>query len=115
MKLLENEDAAELLKTISDKNVRLILAFQFTDPGKAFTASSVAAKVGITEEEAKSALEKLVDCNLTMAMDVDAGLEETLRIYQAYGTYKMPLILFPLFALADRLAHYRESWCGFRA
>ena len=115
LKLLENEDAAELLKTILDKNVRLILAYQFTDLGKAFTASSVAAKVGITEEEAKSALEKLVDCNLTMAREVDTGLEETLRIYQAWGTYKMPLILFPLFALADRLAHYRESWCGFRA
>lgn len=115
LKLLENEDAAELLKTISDKNVRLILAYQFTDPGKAFTASSVAAKVGITEEEAKSALEKLVDRNLTMARDVDAGLEETLRIYQAWGTYKMPLILFPFFALADRLAHYRENWYGLRA
>ncbi len=114
LKLLENEDAAELLKTLSDKNVRLVLAYQFTNPEKAFTASSVAAKVGISEEEAKDALEKLFDCNMTAASDIDAGLEETLRIYQAFGAYKMPLLLFPLLSLTDRLAHFRENWCGFR-
>ena len=103
------------MKVLSDKNVRLVLAYQFANPEKAFTASSVAAKVGISEEEAKAALEKLLDCNLTMARDVDAGVEETLRIYQAFGTYKMPLLLFPIFSLADRLVHYQESWCGFRA
>lgn len=62
LKLLENEDAAELLKMLSDKNVRLVLAYQFENPEKAFTASSAAAKVGISEEEAKAALEKLFDC-----------------------------------------------------
>ena len=103
------------MKVLSDKNVRLVLAYQFANPEKAFTASSVAAKVGISEEEAKAALEKLLDCNLTMARDVDAGVEETLRIYQAFGTYKMPLLLFPIFSLTDRLVHYQESWCGFRA
>ena len=94
--------------------MRLVLAYQFENPEKAFTASSAAAKVGISEEEAKAALEKLFDCNLTMARDVDAGVEETLRIYQAFGTYKMPLLLFPLLSLADRLAHFRENWYGFR-
>ena len=114
LRLLENEETAELLKVISDKNVRLVLAYQYANPKKTFTASSVAAKIGISEEEAKAALEKLFDCNLTMARDVDTGVEETLRIYQAFGTYKMPLLLFPLLSLADRLTHYRESWCGFR-
>lgn len=114
LKLLENEDAAELLKMLSDKNVRLVLAYQFENPEKAFTASSVAAKVGISEEEAKDALEKLFECNMTTARDIDARLEEMLRIYQAWGTYKMPLLLFPLLSLADRLAHFRENWYGFR-
>ena len=62
LKLLENEEAAGFLKVLSDKNVRLVLAYQFANPEKAFTASSVAAKVGISEEEAKAALEKLLDC-----------------------------------------------------
>ena len=114
LRLLENEETAELLKVISDKNVRLVLAYQYANPKKTFTASSVAAKIGISEEEAKAALEKLFDCNLTMARDVDTGVEETLRIYQAFGTYKMPLLLFPLLSLADRLAHFRENWYGFR-
>lgn len=114
MGLLENEDTAAFLKIISDKNVRLVLAYQFENPEKAFTASSVAAKVGISEEEAKGALEKLFECNMTTARDVDAGLEEMLRIYQAWGAYKMPLLLFPLLSLADRLAHFRENWYGFR-
>ena len=34
--------------------------------------------------------------------------------YQAWGTYKMPLLLFPLLSLADRLVHFRENWYGFR-
>ena len=50
-----------------------------------------------------------------MVKNVDAGFEEMLKIYQAFGTYKLPLLLFPLFSLADRLAHYRDSWCGFKA
>lgn len=33
LKLLENEEAAALLKIISDKNVRLVLACQFTNSG----------------------------------------------------------------------------------
>ncbi len=115
LRLLENEETAELLKVISDKNVRLVLAYQYANPKKTFTASSAAAKIGISEKEAKAALEKLFDCNLTMARDVDTGVEETLRIYQAFGTYKMPLLLFPIFSLTDRLVHYQESWCGFRA
>ena len=115
LKLLENEETAEFLKMLSDKNVRLVLAYQFENPEKAFTASSVAAKVGISEEEAKVALEKLFECNMTTAKDADVGSEEMLRIYQAFGAYKMPLLLFPLLSLADRLAHFRENWCGFRA
>ena len=115
MKLLESEEAAELLRVISDKNVRLVLAYQFMNRYNAFTAASVAAKVGISEEEAKIALEKLAFCNLTMVKNVDAGFEEMLKIYQAFGTYKLPLLLFPLFSLADRLANYRDSWCGFKA
>ena len=87
LRLLENEETAELLKVISDKNVRLVLAYQYANPKKTFTASSVAAKIGISEEEAKAALEKLFDCNLTMARDVDTGVEETLRIYQASNVF----------------------------
>lgn len=115
LKLLESEEAAELLRIISDKNVRLVLSYQFMNRYNAFTAASVAAKVGISEEEAKIALEKLAFCNLTMVKNVDAGFEEMLKIYQAFGTYKLPLLLFPLFSLADRLANYRDSWCGFKA
>lgn len=114
LKLLESEGAAMFLEMLSDKNVRRVLAYQFSDPEKAFTAASAAAKIGISEEDAKAALEKSVTCGLTTAQDVDAGAEETLRIYQTWGNYKMPLLVFPLLSLADRLAHYRERWAGFR-
>lgn len=114
MGLLENEDTAAFLKIISDKNVRLVLAYQFLHPEKTFTASSVAAKVGISEQEAKKALEQLYSCNLTMAQDVDTDAEAVVRIYQAWGAYKVSLLLLPLFSLADRLVHYRDIWHGFR-
>jgi len=114
LKLLESEGAAMFLEMLSDKNVRRVLAYQFSNPEKAFTAASVAAKIGISEEDAKAALEKSVACGLTTAQDVDAGAEETLRIYQAWGNYKMLLLVFPILSLADRIAHYRERWAGFR-
>ena len=69
---------------------------------------------GSKYNDLKDALEKLFECNMTTARDIDARLEEMLRIYQAWGTYKMPLLLFPLLSLADRLAHFRENWYGFR-
>ena len=103
-----------LLQMLSDKNVRLMLAYQYVNSQKAFTAASFAANAGISEEEAKAAIEKSVTCGLTTAQDVDAGAEESLRIYQAWGDYKMMLLVFPLLSLADRLAHYRERWAGFR-
>lgn len=114
LKLLESEGAAMLLQILSDKNVRLMLAYQYVNSQKAFTAASFAANAGISEEEAKAAIEKSVTCGLTTAQDVDAGAEESLRIYQAWGDYKMMLLVFPLLSLADRLAHYRERWAGFR-
>ena len=114
-KLLEDEKAAGLLKAVSDKNVRLVLAYQCKHSEQTFTAASVAAKTGITEEEAQNALEKLCDYNFSTAMNVDVGSEETLRVYHAYGTHKMLLILYPLLSLAGSLANYRESWCGLRA
>lgn len=114
MGLLENEDTAAFLKIISDKNVRLVFAYLFMHPEKTFTASSVAAKVGISEQEAAAALEQLYSCNLTVAQDVDAGAESMLRIYQAWGAYKVSLLLLPLLSLADRLVHYRDSWYGLR-
>ena len=89
LKLLESEGAAMLLQMLSDKNVRLMLAYQYVNSQKAFTAASFAANAGISEEEAKAAIEKSVTCGLTTAQDVDAGAEESLRIYQAWGDYKM--------------------------
>ena len=44
---------------VLDKNIRLVLAYQCKHNEQTFTAASVAAKAGISEEEAKNALEKL--------------------------------------------------------
>lgn len=115
IKLLEDEKVAELLKAVSNKSIRLVLAYQCRHSEQTFTAASVAAKAGISEEEAQNALEELCHYNFTTAMDVDVGSGETLRVYHAYGTHKMLLILYPLLSLAESLANYRESWCGFRA
>ena len=115
IRLLEDEKAAELLRTVSDKHVRLVLQYQCKNAEQSFTAPSVAAKTGISEEEAENALEKLCRYNFTSATDVEIGSEGTLRVYHAYGTHKMLLLLYPLLSLAERLADYRESWCFLRA
>ena len=76
--------------------------------------ASVSAKIGIAEEDARDALEKLCDYTLTAAMNVDVGGGETLRVYRAYGLHKLPLLLYPLLSLAGQLADFHEAWHGLR-
>ena len=84
------------------------------DNGQTFTAASLSAKLGISEEDTKDALEKLCSYTLTAAMNVDIGGGETLRVYQPYAMYKLPLLVYPILTLAGQLADFHESWYGLR-
>ena len=83
VQLLEKEGIGAFLQALSEENVRRVLAYQCRNPEQTFTAASVSAKIGIAEEDARDALEKLCDYTLTAAMNVDVGGGETLRVYRA--------------------------------
>lgn len=114
VQLLEKEGIGAFLQVLSEENVRRVLAYQCRNPEQTFTAASVSAKIGIAEEDARDALEKLCDYTLTAAMNVDVGGGETLRVYRAYGLHKLPLLLYPLLTLAGQLADFHEAWHGLR-
>ena len=114
VKLLEEEKIGMFLRVLSEENVRRVLAYQCRNPEQTFTAASVSAKIGIAEEDARDALEKLCDYTLSAAMNVDVGGGETLRVYQACGLHKLPLLLYPLFSIAGQLADFHEAWHGLR-
>ena len=114
VQLLEKEGIGAFLQVLSEENVRRVLAYQCRNPEQTFTVASVSAKIGIAEEDARDALEKLCDYTLTAAMNVDVGGGETLRVYRAYGLHKLPLLLYPLLSLAGQLADFQEAWHGLR-
>lgn len=114
LKLLDDEKAAKFLQVLSDRNVRMLLKYQLQQCAHAFTAASASTQTGISETDAKEALEKLTGYNLTFAQDVDVGAGEKLRVYQVFAIYKMPLLVYPLLTLAKKLSDFRDSWYGFR-
>lgn len=58
--LLHDKVSADLLEALSDTTFRKIMEYQLCNSGIAFTAPSIAKKLGIDTGEAKTALEKLV-------------------------------------------------------
>ena len=115
LSLLENENTADFLAALADKAVRAVLSYMVQNPGRAFTASSAAAKTGLPETDVAEALEKLVKYQLSSGNNVDVGSDETLRVYQMYGVHKMHLMVYPLLYLAQRMAEFQETWFGLRA
>ena len=114
VKLLADTGIGAFLQVLAEENVRRVLAYEGTCNGQTLTAASLSAKLGISEEDTKDALEKLCSYTLTAAMNVDIGGGETLRVYQPYAMYKLPLLVYPILTLAGQLADFHESWYGLR-
>lgn len=112
--LLENEKAAALLSALADTDVRKIMKYQLENSSTSYTVSSVSAKCNLKEENTKLALGKMVEYGFTAKQTVDLGNGEQVDIYHLYAEHKMPLLVYPLFCLAERLSDYHESWIGFR-
>lgn len=110
--LLHNDSAAEMLSTLNDMTVRKIMEYQFCNSGVAFTAASVATKLGIETSDTEKSLGKLVKFAFTSCREVDTG-DSKIQIYGVYGGHKM-LLVYSILRLAARLADYQENYRGFR-
>ncbi len=113
--LLGNEDAGDFLRTLADPDVRKILRYLQENRGFACTASSACLKCGISEENARKALEALVRYNLSSKQTVDMATGEQIDIYSHWGDHKLTLLIYPLLTLAERLSDFQENWYGFRS
>lgn len=118
-KLLCSEGAVEFLSALADPDMRLILKYQLKNGGTSYTSSSVAAKCGIAEENAERALDLMVKYGLASKTTVDigtsdAGVAEKLDIYSHRADHKLPLLIYPILSLAEKLSDFKENWRGFR-
>ena len=111
--LLEDENATELLKVLSDPMVCKVLLYLLKHSNAAVTAASVAAKCGLAEEEAGEALTRLWNHNFTTCQSVDMG-NEPLKVYHVFGGHKM-LLVYAILSLSKTLSEYQESYHGLRA
>ena len=114
LQLLENEGAAELLLTLADATVRKLMKYQLENEGVSYTVASVSVKCGLCESDVKLALDRMVKYEFVIKQTVDLGSDETLDVYYPTGTHKMPLLVYPLLCLAERLSCFQESWYGFQ-
>ncbi len=113
--LLNSDGAAEFLNALSNSDLRTILKYQLENRGVSYTASSVAAKCGIAEENAKRALDLMVKYALARKDTVDMGTGERIDIYSHFGDHKLTLLIYPILSLAEQLSDFKENWCGFRS
>lgn len=118
-KLLCSDGAAGFLSALTNPDVRLIMKYQLKNGGTSYTSSSVAAKSGITEENAERALDLMVKYRLVERTTVDigvsdAGAGERLDIYSPRANHKLPLLIYPILSLAEKLSDFKENWRGFR-
>lgn len=113
--LLGKENAADFLYTLANTDVCKIMQYQLENRGVTYTISSVSAKCGIQEENAKRALESMVKYSLSRKQMVDMGTGERIDIYSHCGDHKFPLLIYPLLSLAEKLSDFKKNWCGFRS
>lgn len=113
--LLGRENAADFLYMLANPDVRKIMKYQLENRGVTYTLSSVCAKCGIQEENAKTALEWMVKYSLSRKQMLDMGTGERIDIYSHWGDHKFPLLIYPLLSLAEKLSDFKENWCGFRS
>ena len=113
--LLNSEGAAGFLNALSSPDLRTILKYQLENRGVSYTASSVAVKCGIAEENAKRALDLMVKYAIARKDTVDMGTGERIDIYSHFGDHKLTLLIYPILSLAEQLSDFKENWCGFRA
>ena len=111
----DRENAADFLYMLANPDVRKIMKYQLENRGVTYTLSSVSAKCGIQEENAKTALEWMVKYSLSRKQMVDMGTGERIDIYSHWGDHKFPLLIYPLLSLAEKLSDFKENWCGFRS
>lgn len=111
-KLLESEDAAQLLTALSDEAFRKILLYQGQDAGKSYTLSSVARLCGLDETDARRAVGLLQKYSLVVEHTLDMK-DRAISVYTSNGGHKM-LLLYTILLLAQRLADYHEHYRGFR-
>ena len=114
-KLFSNENAADFLQFLANPNVRKILKHQLENGGVSYTVSSVSLKCGIKEEDAKEALESMINYSLSRKQVVEMDTGERIDIYSHCGDHKLPLLIYPLLSLAEKLSNFKESWCGLRS
>ncbi len=114
-KLFSNENAADFLQFLANPNVRKILKHQLENRGVSYTVSSVSLKCGIKEEDAKEALESMINYSLSRKQVVEMDTGERIDIYSHCGDHKLPLLIYPLLSLAEKLSNFKESWCGLRS
>lgn len=100
--LLDDEAAANMLRAFASPAFRRILKWQLSNR-RAYTASSVAAQCGLTEQETQEALRDLTALKFTVCSEVETGAE-TLRIYSACGGHMIPILVLPMLSLAKRMA-----------
>ena len=113
--LLSNENAADFLKFLANTNVRKILKYQLENLSTSYTVSSVSVKCGIKEEDAKEALEWMIKYSLSRKQELEMDTGERINIYSHCGDHKLPLLIYPLISLAEKLSDFKENWCGLRS
>lgn len=111
-KLLESEDAAQLLAALSDEAFRKILLYQGQDAGKSYTLSPVARLCGLDETDARRAVGLLQKYSLVVEHTLDMK-DRAISVYTSNCGHKM-LLLYTILLLAQRLADYHEHYWGFR-
>ena len=114
---LRDDEIRAYLSMLTDENVCKILACM-AENAKSFTAASIAAKCGMTANEATIALEILKKHVLVASRTVDLG-DETVTVWEKYAFHKI-LFIYSIMALAKKAAsredhyycfHGDYTWC----
>lgn len=109
-----NEDAAAFLQVLANPDVRKIMKYQFENRSVSYTVSSISTKCGISEENAKKALEWMIKYAFAKKQTVDMGTGERIDIYSQWGAHKLTMLVYPLLHIAESLSDFKENWRGFR-
>ena len=98
---------------LAEPITRQIMKYQLKNAGHSFTTSSLSSKMNLEFATTQEVLDKLVNYSFIKKTIIDAGNENLIEVYSLYGGPKM-LLVYSIIRIAGRLAHYKDSYRGFR-
>lgn len=102
LEIMNSAKATEVLSTLTDENVKKMFCYLTSNQKKIFTLAAISKKLDMTEEECRTALDKMTATNLLYCKEVEGETE--LPVYSVSADNTKALFVCMILRLAEQVS-----------